>query len=247
MTETMNVNGLTRRALAEGSHPDLKLYECTLKAGCRYEPELFGLETCMQMFFFVNATGYVATKNRAWNIDEQGIFIPNYKKEKFWIEAGEKDLTFVHIIGVMNAYDEKEFIDYHIILPNMRKKSECFRFTEYYTGKMGSTIESRRLVLDTAFGRWFVGMDDGEGEDAFVGEHMLPHLQQWNYVLPGSDFKYTVDGTEREAKPGDVYFIPKGSRSSAKPAPGGGIHYLWIKFASEGFPVGRDGYPGSEV
>lgn len=247
MSVVSNVEGLTKRELAAGSHPELKLYECTLKAGCRYEPELFDLTDRMQMFFFVNATGYVATKMRAWNIEEQGIFIPNYKKEKFWIEAGEHDLTFVQIIGVMNAYDQKEYIDYHIILPNMRGKSQCFRFTEYYTGKLGSTIESRRLVLDTAFGRWFVGMNDGEGEEAFVGEHVLEHFQQWNYVLPGSDFKLTVDGIESEAKAGEAYFIPKGSVQSAKPNPGGGIHYLWIKFASEGFPVGRDGYPGSEV
>ena len=146
----------------------------------------------------------------------------------------------------MNAYDEKEYIDYHIILPNMRGKSECFRFTDYYTGKLGSTIESRRLVLDTAFGRWFVGMNDGEGQSAFVGEHTQEHLQQWNYVLPGSHFKYTVNGEEHEAKDGDVIFVPKGASFSAKPVGEGGIHYLWIKFASEGFPVGRDGYPGSE-
>ena len=246
MTEMMKTEGLTRCELAAGSHPDLTLYECTLKAGCRYEPELLGLDDRMQMFFFVNATGYVATKNRAWNIKEQAIFIPNYKKEKFWIEAGEKDLKFVHIIGVMNAYDEKEYIDYHIILPNMRGKSECFRFTEYYTGKLGSTIESRRLVLDTAFGRWFVGMNDGEGQSAFVGEHTQEHLQQWNYVLPGSHFKYPVNGEEHEAKDGDVIFVPKGASFSAKPVGEAGIHYLWIKFASEGFPVGRDGYPGSE-
>ena len=65
MTEMMKTEGLTRCELAAGSHPDLTLYECTLKAGCRYEPELLGLDDRMQMFFFVNATGYVATKNRA--------------------------------------------------------------------------------------------------------------------------------------------------------------------------------------
>lgn len=246
MAETKKIKGLTRREIAAGTHPELELYECTLEAGCKFEPELYGLEEKMQMFFFVNATGYVATKNRAWNIEEQGIFIPNYKKESFWIEAGENNLTFVHIVGVMNAYDEKEFIDYHIVLPNMRGRSQCFQFTEYYTGKAGSTIESRRLVLDTAFGRWFVGMDDGEGEEAFVGEHVNEHLQQWNYVLPGSHFRYMVDGKEDEAKAGDVIYIPKGVRSSARPIGDGGIHYLWLKFASEGFLVGRDGYPGSE-
>lgn len=246
MAEIMNGTDLSRRELAAGTHPDLKLYECTLKAGCRYEPELLGLDDRMQMFFFVNATGYVATKKKAWNIEEQGIFVPNYKKEAFWIEAGEEDLKFVHIVGVMNAYDEKEFIDYHIILPNMRGKSKSFKYTEYFTGKAGSTIETRRLVLDTAFGRWFVGLADGKGESAFVGEHVQEHLQQWNYVLPESKFKYTVNDVEKDAEVGEAFFIPKGSSYSAKPEKDGEIHYLWIKFASEGFPVGKDGYPGSE-
>lgn len=246
MKNFKEVSGLERKVLAKDSHPELELYECRLQPGCRYEPDLYALTDSMQMFFFVNATGYVATKNRAWNIEEQGIFIPNFDKEPFWIEAGSKELLFVHIVGNMNAYDEKEFIDYHIILPNMRGKSKCFRFTESFTGKAGSTIESRRLVLDTAFGRWFVGMDDGEGADAFVAPHMHEHLQQWNYVLPDSNFKYTVDGKSYEANPGDAYYIPKGKQHSAEPEEGQGIHYLWIKFASEGFPVGRDGYPGSE-
>ena len=87
MTEMKKTEGLTRREMAAGTHPELQLYECTLRAGSRYEPELYGLEEKMQMFFFVNATGYVATKDKAWNIKEQGIFIPNYKKEPFWIEA----------------------------------------------------------------------------------------------------------------------------------------------------------------
>ncbi len=246
MTEIMKTEGLERRELAAGSHPELKLYECTLKAGCRYTPELFGLDDRMQMFFFVNSTGYVATKNRSWNIEEQSIFIPNFKKEDFWIEAGEKELKFVQIIGVMNDYDEKEFIDYHIVLPNMRGKSQSFRFTEFCTGAAGSEIESRRLVLDTAFGRWVVGMNDGYGEKSFVESHVRNHFQQWFYVLPESHFTYTIDRKEETAKDGDVIFVPKGSEFSAKPSENAGIHYLWIQFASEGFPVGRDGYPGSE-
>ena len=71
MAETKKIKGLTRREIAAGTHPELELYECTLEAGCKFEPELYGLEEKMQMFFFVNATGYVATKNRAWNIEEQ--------------------------------------------------------------------------------------------------------------------------------------------------------------------------------
>ncbi len=247
MTQLEKTEGLTRRELTPGSHPEFVWYECTLKAGHRYEPQLFGLTDRMQMFFFLNPTGYAATKNRAWNIEEPCIFIPNFDKESFWIEAGKEDLKFVHWIGVMNAYDQKEYIDYHIILPNMRKRSEGFRFTEYYTGGAGSSIESRRLVLDTAFGRWFAGINDGEGESAFVKEHCEDNFQQWNYVLPESDFTYTIDGSEYNAGNGDAFFVPKGTPFGAKAAPGKGIHYIWIKFASEGFPVGRDGYPGSEV
>ena len=246
MTERFVENSLSRKELVPGSHSEFRMYECTLKAGSRYEPELYPLADRMQMFFFLNETGYVATGKRAWNITAESLFVPNYDKEAFWIEAGEKDLKFVHFTGVMNDYDQKEYIDYHIIVPNMRPKDKAFRFTEYFTGGMGSTIENRRLVLDTAFGRWFVGIADGEGEDAFVGEHINDNFQQWNYLLPGTDMEYSIDGEQKHGIAGEAVFIPKGKAYSAKPK-NGGIHYLWIKFASEGFPVGKDGYPGSEV
>lgn len=243
----MNYENLTVREMAKDSHSEFQIYECELKAGSRLEPELLAQTDRMQMFFFLNTTGYVATKKRAWNIEAESLFTPNFNKEPFFIEAGEKDLKFVWFKGVMNSYDEKEYVDYHIILPCMRQKLEGFRYTESFTGKAGSSIETRRLVLDTAFGRWYVGMAEGCGSDAFVAPHTQEHLQQWNYCLPESKFTYMIDGVEHEAEAGDTLFIPKGSEFSAKAHDDGAIRYLWIKFASEGFPVGRDGYPGSEV
>ncbi len=244
--ERFNENSLLVKELARDSHPEFKIYECVLKAGSHWEPALFPLSDRMQMFYFLNATGYAATSKKAWMISEDSLFIPNYDKEAFWIEAGENDLKFVWFQGQMNAYDQKEYIDYHIILPTLKTKEKSFLFTEYYTGGAGSSIESRRLVLDTAFGRWFVGIDEGEGDGAFVAPHTLPNFQQWNYILPGSEIACTVDGKAYTVHEGDVCFIPKAVESSAKAVNGGKIRYLWIKFASEGFPVGRDGYPGSE-
>ena len=245
--ERFNENSLVIvKELVPESHPEFKMWECILRAGSHWEPELFPLSDRMQMFYFLNTTGYAATAKKAWMISEDSLFIPNYDKEDFWLEAGENDLRFVWFQGKMNDYDQKEFIDYHIILPTLKTKEKSFSFTEYYTGGAGSSIISRRLVLDTAFGRWFVGIDEGEGVQAFVSSHVLPHFHQWNYPLPGSDILYTLDGKEYRAAEGDAYYIPKAAESSAKPVNGGKIRYLWIKFASDGFPVGRDGYPGSE-
>lgn len=246
MAERFDENSLRREVLVPGSHTEFTMEKCTLKAGSRWEPERFPLSDRMQMFFFLNETGYAATQNQAWMIRQYSLFTPNYDKEAFWIEAGKQDLSFIRFTGVMNAYDQKEYIDYHIIVPCLREKAGAFAFTEYYTGGMGSTLVSRRLVLDTAFGRWFVGLVDGDGEDAFIGEHSLEHLHQWYYLLPGTEICYTVDGAEYAGHTGDAFHVPKGAAFSARPVNGGGLHALWIKFASEGFPVGRDGYPGSE-
>lgn len=83
MSEFKKVEGLERHPLAEGSHPDLALYECTLKAGCRYEPELLGLDDRMQMFFFVNATGYVLRRTERGISKSRGFSFLTIRKKLF--------------------------------------------------------------------------------------------------------------------------------------------------------------------
>jgi len=239
------VNGLSRRLMLEGSHTDAKIYRCTLKAGECWEPSIYTIDNKIQMFFFINCSGYVATKNRAWNITEQAVFVPNFDKERFWIEAGEKNLEFLHLVGTMNAYDVENYIDYHIITPRFKTYSEGVQYTESFTGNAGSKIKSCFLVEDTACGRWSMGMNKGNGP-VFVGEHSHEELQQWSYILPGSDFHFTADGKEFELHEGDLVFIPKGVLHSARAETGKDLNYVWIKLASEGFSIGRDGYPGTE-
>lgn len=238
-------DGLSRQLMLENAHEEVRLYKCTLKAGCGYEPELYGLEDRVQMFFFINPSGYVATKTRAWNITEQAAFIPNFKKERFWIEAGEEDLEFIHLVGNMNDWDVENYIDYHIITPRFKKVSEGMSYREYHSGNAGSRIESRLLVEDTACGRWCMGIQNGTAPD-FIGSHCHEELDQWSYVLPGSDFTYTVDGKAFKAEAGDLVYIPRGVCHSIEAEDGKGIRYVWIKLATDGFSTGRDGYPGSE-
>ena len=238
-------NGLSRQVLLAESNKDVKIYRCILEAGCRLDPELFALDDRLQMFFFIQPTGYVATKNKAWNITEQAAFVPNFNKEVFWFEAGESDLEFIHICGQMNEWDVENYIDYHIITPRFKKVSEGMSYREYHSGNAGSGIESRFLVEDTACGRWNLGIQSGIGPD-FVGNHSHDELDQWTYVLPGSEFSYFVDGQKFSAKEGDLIYIPKGMVHSIQAEIGKGIHYLWLKLATDGFSIGRDGYPGSE-
>ena len=89
-------NGLSRQPLMPEANEEAKLFECTLKAGCVWEPPLFPFREKIQMFFFTNQTGFVRTETQSWNI-EQGVFVPDYDREKVALHAGAQDLHFLHI------------------------------------------------------------------------------------------------------------------------------------------------------
>ena len=80
-------NGLSRVPLMPDANEEAKLFECALQKGKTWQPPLYGAGEKIQMFFFTAGSGYVTTETRAWNI-AQGVFIPDYDREKVAIHAG---------------------------------------------------------------------------------------------------------------------------------------------------------------
>ena len=68
------------------------------------------------MFFFTGGDGYIEAETQVWNI-EQGVFVPNYDRERIVIRAGDEDVHFLHIIGDLNDYDRKTMARWCIKLP----------------------------------------------------------------------------------------------------------------------------------
>lgn len=237
-----DASGLSHQPLLPEANAEAKLYECVLKAGRVWAPPLFCFRQKIQMFFFTNATGYVATGSRCWMI-EQGVFVPDYDQEPVAIHAGEADLHFLHIVGNLNDYDRETMAQWCIKLPRFRNFEQCVQYTEGFTGDAGSNVTSRLLVEGRGCGRWSMGWNQGEGP-TFIGQHIHKHLVQWYYVLPDGFFTYIAGGEEADMGPGSLSYTEANTFHGSKSPQGRRINYIWLELATNGYPVGPDGFPG---
>lgn len=240
------VDGLSHQPMMSDANDEAKLYQCILKAGYKWTPELFKKESGtgkIQMFFFISGAGYIAAETESWQISEQGVFVPNFDQEHFCIYAGQKDLHFVHITGVLNDYDIRTMHDWCIKLPRFRTYDQCTQYTEGFTGDAGSNVKSRLLIEGRGCGRWSMGWNDGIGP-SFIGQHVHPFLEQWYYVLPGGSFTYLADGINTPMEEGDLSYTEQNTYHGSETAEGRTINYFWLELATNGYPEGPDKLPG---
>ena len=66
-------NGLSHEPMMADANPEARLYECVLRAGATWEPELFGFREKIQMFFFTGGDGYIEAETQVWNIEQGGM------------------------------------------------------------------------------------------------------------------------------------------------------------------------------
>lgn len=237
------IGEISRQPLMPEANDEAKLYRCVLKKGCRWQAPLYSFQEKIQMFFFISGNGYVAAKTQCWQINEQALFVPEFDKEDFFIQAGDTDLHFLHITGDLNDYDRQTMGNWCIKLPRFRTYSQCVEYTEGFSGDAGSNVKSRLLIEGRGCGRWSMGWNDGVGPN-FIGQHIHPFLEQWYYVLPDGSFTYIAGGDEVKMEAGDLSYTQKNTSHGSKSEPGQKINYIWLELASDGYPVGRDGLPG---
>lgn len=239
-------DALTSRALLEKQGGEVSIERCTLRAGTVWQVPTFPMDDRAQVFFFLNDAGYIVTDSKAWNIAAQSMFVPNFDREGVVIKAVGRDLEMFRFQFDMTPYDVDLYLWYHMILPRYVGYEQAFSYLEEHTGLAGSAVRTSNLIVETAFGRWFFGMNYGTGGPEFVGEHMHPEFDQWVCVLPGADFTYVIDGQERRMRENDVALIKMGTKHQILPTDEGKIRYLWLKCATNGWSKGRDGDIGSE-
>ena len=235
-------NGLSRVPLMPDANEEAKLFECALQKGKTWQPPLYGAGEKIQMFFFTAGSGYVTTETRAWNI-AQGVFIPDYDREKVAIHAGTEEVRFLQIIGDLDDYDRMTMARYCVKFPRFRRFEDCVQYTEGFTGDAGSNVTSRLLLEGRHCGRWSMGWNHGIGP-SFIGQHIHPHLLQWYYVLPDGFFTYLADGKEEDMGPGSLSYTEKNTWHGSKTDAGKNIIYIWLELAPDGYPEGPDGFPG---
>lgn len=226
--------GLSQKPLLPGASNDVEIYQCKLDAKNKIIPELFKYEDKIQFFFFTNASGYVATDSIAHNITDKAVYVPDYDREPFFIQAGEEDLNFVHFIGKQNKIDVDMMNECHIVLPRFRLLKDSWRYTEGFTGDAGSNVKSHMVLEHEYFGRYSMGWNCGTGP-TFIGEHTHPDLEQWYYGLDDTEFYYIAGDEEYEFQGGDISHTVIGTPHGSKSDAGKKIDYVWFELATNGY------------
>lgn len=234
------IDGLSRYELLAGATEEVKIFRCTLKAGTKWVPKQYAYGEKVQWFFFLNPSGYVGTAECAYNITDKAIFIPDFDRAAFYIQAGIDDLEFLHVEGKMNKMDLAMMNDCHIVLPRFRFLKDAWRYTEGFTGDAGSNVKSHMVIEHEYFGRYSMGWNCGIGP-TFIGEHVHEDLEQWYFVLEGSSFTYITKDGEFEVNEGDITHTAQGTPHGSKSGEGQNIDYIWIELATNGYlPITYD-------
>lgn len=234
LSPEFNENGLSRVEILPGASADMKAYKCVLKAGKTWTPELYAYGDRTQFFAFVTPTGYVSTDYEAWNITDPANFVPNYDAEAFTIHSGRQDLEFYHFVGLMNEYDLKRMDYIHIELPRFRLFKDGWRYTEGFTGGIGSTCESHHVMEHRFMGRYSMGWNIGEGPSV-IGQHIHEDLDQWYFILPGGSMTYTTDEGSVHVTGGDVTYTKMGVSHGSSIEAGERFDYFWVELAPNGY------------
>lgn len=227
-------DGFARTTMLPGAYPDADVNKCVLKAGHRWEAELYPFEEKVQMFFFVTGRGYICLPNQAFNISEPAVFVPYFDQDTIAIKAAEDtDLEFLQFVCRQTDFDRQMMNTIRTTLPRFKLQGECETYEEPFKGP---GTKSPILIMHRLFGKFSMGSTLGRGP-SFVGEHVHHDLVQWYYLFPGSRIKYTAGGETVELVGGDLSYITEGVPHGSVVDPGDTCDYVWFEIASHGYQL----------
>lgn len=222
------VDGLYQAQILDGTCPGIEIRKCKLESGSIHELKTYSYEEKMQLVFFLTKSGYVKSGNKIYQLDDQAVFTPDFDREKVTIAAGEEDLYFITITGPMTEVDYRQMNNCQYVLPRFVRLRESIEYTERFTQESGSKVVSHSIIAGRHLGRYTMGWNIGAGPD-FVGQHTHPTLEQWYFMIDGSDFEYIADGQHIHVKNGDVSFTPHGNSHGSECKEDGFINYVWFE------------------
>ena len=182
----------------------------------------------MQLLFFTSRNGILQYGNRIFSIDEQAVFIPDFDRESITVLGGEKGLSFIRIIGPMTDIDHRQMENCQYVLPRFVKLSDSVEYTERFTQESGSKVVSHSIIAGRHLGRYTMGWNIGAGPD-FIGQHTHPTLEQWYFMIDGSEFTYLAGDNAIPVREGDVSFTPHGTSHGSECNEDGYINYVWFE------------------
>lgn len=215
-------NGIRRAEMLPGMVDGVYTYKCQVDAGTVVNLETFGERT--QIYYFTKGEGFVVTPNKAFNIEEPSVFIPNMDLETNELHA-VTDMEFLQLVCVMLPEDKEKFQKWHISLPRFNPISNCIQYIE---GFRPEAIKAYS-ILDTDFlTRMTMGAIIGKGPNA-AKPHSHHNLYQWYYGMEGTRFIYRAAGEEIELTEGDWAFIPTNIEHAIEIKENEHVNYVWFE------------------
>lgn len=219
------VDGVSVFNMLEGAYPGVVTAKVNLKAGTRWDPEVYSNDDRIQIFFTTVGSGYFATPEKAYNFDEYYVFVPNFDASPVFVQAAT-DVEMLHLVFELSEWDKKEIEECIMTLPRFHKMEDSLQYEESFKGEGMISY----LILEHEFlGRASLGAVLAKGPN-LNGEHAHPDLVQWYYALPGSKFSYTVkdEGTV-DVEGGDMTFTGVKKIHSSETKAGEKIDYIWFE------------------
>ena len=78
-------DGFARVPVLENAFDQACFAHCALQPGHSITPDVYSVTEHNQLFFFTKGKGYITTPRQAWNINEPGVFVPEFDTERFTI------------------------------------------------------------------------------------------------------------------------------------------------------------------
>lgn len=231
-----NNDGLSFREVLQGTHPLVRVYRCTLQAGHTTVPEL--VKNRMLFYCFIQGKGYIACRDRAYNVEEPCFFIPDFANQNYLIRAAAAtDLEYVVFDVDMLQSDRIFFEDTHYLTPWFKTLSACEAYDQ--TCKGPNTL-SYMVLNGRIMGRILCGVCFSEGGGTKEKGH--PAVDQWNVTLPGADFTLYVENEEVHHGPLEVSYVKAGLDHGLVAEPGKKVAYIWFEHFVEEFKTAVQNY-----
>lgn len=221
-------NGYAQTEILADTCPGIRIFKCRLQPGTTIDLETFSRQDRMQLLFFTGSDGILQYGRRTFRIDEQAVFVPDFDRESMSILAGEKPLEFIRITGPMTEVDHRQMANCQYVLPRFVKLSDSIEYTERFTQESGSKVVSHSIIAGRHLGRYTMGWNIGAGPD-FIGQHTHPTLEQWYFMIDGSEFTYLAGDKAIPVAEGDVSFTPHGTSHGSECSDTGYINYVWFE------------------
>lgn len=221
-------NGYAQTEILARTCPGIHIYKCRLQAGCTKDIEVYDEDDKMQLLFFTTKSGILRSGDKVYSVDDQAVFIPDFDRERVQITAAEEEMQFIRIIGPMTEVDHRQMKNCQYVLPRFVRLRESIEYTERFTQESGSKVVSHSIIAGRHLGRYTMGWNIGAGPD-FIGQHTHPTLEQWYFMIDGSEFTYVAGGDKIEVREGDVSFTPHGTSHGSECTDDGFINYVWFE------------------